>query len=235
MTEEAKRNSTAANNYLDNTVKIMRENEEFLRNNTEETYEAVVGLINYAIDLIGSNVKGEKSRKDYVRHSMFFFLLHILMPSSYAIYINWLIGNLPTCFMELRLILEVLVKCYLADLEYPDKNFFQEKLELLEKELIRNNTSTSRLMKDLGKKLGLKNDFIALWGELSKDWIHTKGVVDRVVNQIIKSRVLSWPLVIPINYSKDDLDTIEELGKRISQFRNLLKATIENYQQEFSF
>ncbi len=235
MTEEAKRNSTAANNYLDNTVKIMRENEEFLRKNAEETYEEVIRLINDAIDLIGYNVKGEKRIKDYVRHSMFFFLLHILIPSSYAIYINWLIGNLPTCFMELRLILESLVKCYLADLKYQDKNFFQEKLELLEKELMRNNISISRLMKGLGKKLGLKNDFNALWGKLSKDWIHTKGVVDRVVNQIIKSRVPSWALVIPMNYSEADLDTIEELGKRISQFRNLLKATIENYQQEFSF
>ena len=235
MTEEAKRNYTTANNYFDNTVKIMRENEEFLRNNAEETYEEVVGLINYAIDLIGSNVKGKKSVKDYVRHSMFFFLLHILVPSSYAIYIDWLICNLPACFMELRLILESLIKCYLADLKYQDKNFFQEKIELLEKELMRNNISTSRLMKGLGKKLGLKNDFIALWSKLSKDWIHTKGVVDRVVSQTIKSGVPSWALVIPMNYSETDLDTIEELGKRISQFRNLLKATIENYQQEFSF
>lgn len=234
MTEEAKRNSTVANNYLGNTMKIMKGNEEFLRKNAEETYEEVIGLINDAIDLIGSNVKGEKSIKDYVRHSMFFFLLHILIPSSYAIHTDWLTGNLLVCFMELRLMLESLVKCYLSDLKYQDKNFFQEKLELLEKELIKNNISISKLMKDLGKKLGLKNDFIALWGKLSKDWIHTKGVVDRVVNQTIKFGVPSWALVIPMNYSEDDLDTIEELGERISQFRNLLKATLENYKQEFS-
>ena len=73
-------------------------------------------------------------------------------------------------------------------------------------------------------------------GKLSKDWVHTKGIVDRIVSQISeKSGAPSWALVIPMNYAEDDLDTIKELGKRISQFRKLLKDTIENYKQETSF
>ena len=37
-----------------------------------------------------------------------------------------------------------------------------------------------------------------------------------------------------MNYAEDDLDTIKELGNHISQFRKLLKDTIENYKQETS-
>ena len=59
-------------------------------------------------------------------------LNHVLMPVGGAIYVNALTGNLPACFMELRLALESLVKCYLADLKYSDRPFFQEKLNLLE-------------------------------------------------------------------------------------------------------
>ena len=222
MIEEAKRNSTASDNYFDYTIKLMKENEEILRSNTEKTYREVIDLINNAIDLIGFAVESDNSKKDYIRYSMVLFQYHILMPSSYAIQTNLLIGNLPACFMELRLMLEAMVKCYFADLKYPNQTFFQKKLELLEIELEKENISTSKLMKVLGEKLGLKNNFIALWGKLSKEWVHPKGFVDHIVNQINeKSGAPSWALVIPMNYTEDDLDTIKELYKRLSQFRKL--------------
>lgn len=85
----------------------------------------------YALDML---LREKDSREDYVKRSMFFFLHNILMPSSYAIHTDLLISNLPACFMELRLMLESLIKCYLADLKYPEQSFFQRKLELLEKE-----------------------------------------------------------------------------------------------------
>jgi hypothetical protein len=144
---------------------------------------------------------------------------------------------MPACFMELRLMLESLAKCYLADLKYPDETIFREKLELLEKELEREHKSISKLMKELRGELGLKNDdFVALWGKLSQDWIHTKGIVDRIVKEITeKSAAPSWTFIIPIKYTETDLDTIDELRKRISQFRGLLKVIIEKYQQEWDF
>ena len=37
-----------------------------------------------------------------------------------------------------------------------------------------------------------------------------------------------------MNYAMADLDAINELGKCVSQFREILKVTIENYKQEFS-
>lgn len=128
--------------------------------------------------------------------------------------------------------LESLAKCYFADLKYPERTFFQERLELLEEE----ESSTSKLMMELGKQLGLGRGFVALWSKLSQDWIHTKGVMDRVVSHVVeKSDVPAWALVIPMNYTENDLEALDELRNRISQFRELLTATVEKYQQELGF
>jgi hypothetical protein len=59
--------------------------------------------------------------------------------------------------------------------------------------------------------------------------------MDKFVGQIEKSNVPRWALVIPVNYTENDLDALEELRKRISQFRELLAATVEKYQQELGF
>jgi len=229
MAEETKNNSAATEDYLNDIICVMKQNEAFLRHNAEETYYEVVGLINDAIDYVMFAVK--KNPEDYAKYSMIFFLHHILMPFSYAIHVDMLTGNIPVCFMELRLILESLVRCYVADLKYPDRTFFQERLELLDAENKREKKSTSKLMDELGKGLGL--NFVALWGKLSQDWIHTKGIMDRVVAQVVmKSDIPSWALVIPMNYAASDLDTIIELRNRISKFRSLLTAVMKKYQQE---
>jgi len=228
MAEGTKGNSRTAESYLDFIIDVMKKNEAFLRQNAKETYYEVVELINDAIDNVMLAVK--KRKEDYSKYSMISFLHHILMPFSYAIYVDMLVGNIPACFMELRLILESLVKCYLADLQYQDRSFFQEKLKLLEEE----RKSTSELMIRLGKKLGL--NFVALWGKLSQYWVHTKGIMDRVVAQVIeKSDVPPWGLVLPMHYSEGDLDTINELCNHISKFRSLLKITMEKYQQETTY
>jgi len=225
MTIDKESTPSGAEDYLNHIIRAMKQNEAFLRQNAEETYYEVVELINDAIDNVVLAVK--KDPEDYAKYSMIFFLHHILMPFSYAIHLDMLTGNIPACFMELRLMLESLVKCYLADFQYQDQSFFQDKLKLLEEE----RKSTSELMMELGKKLG--SNFVALWGKLSQDWVHTKGIMDRVVAQVVeKSDVPSWGLVLPMYYAESDLDTIDELRNRISKFRNLLTAVMEKYQQE---
>jgi hypothetical protein len=229
MAEETKSNSTLMEDDLNCTIGVMRKNGVFLRQNAEESYYEVVNLINDALNYLGFAVKKKGSKEYYVKHSMVFFLYHILVPFSCAIHLNMLSGNIPVCFMELRLVLESLVECYLADLRYQDQSFFQEKLKLLEEE--KEKKSTSKLMRELGEQLGL--NFVALWGELSQRWCHTKGIVDGVVAQVVeKSDAPSWALVIPMHYAKSDLDTIDELRSRISKFRSLLAAAMEKYQQE---
>ncbi len=218
--------------YFHFVTATMGENEQFLREHAKATCDEVIELVNDAIDYVGFAVR--KGPQDYVRYAMSLFLHHVLMPFSYGIYVDMVAGNIPVCYMQLRLMLESLVKCYLADFEHPDSGFSQERLELLQETMQREKRSISKLMKELGKRLGL--DFVALWGKLSHDWVHTKGIMRRVVNHLItESGVPPWALAIPMNYTKDDLNAADELRRRISQFRSLLTATMGKYQQEIGF
>lgn len=232
MTNKNKNQSTEDSNFSDIICKVTKENEQFLHENAEEAWDEFVYLTLDSINYVSDSVKRHKEHS--VKYSMDFFAQLILMPLSYAIITDILSGNLPACFMELRLMLESLVKCYLADLRYPEKTFFQEKLEELEKDLGREKKSTSKVMKEIGDELNL--DFVALWSKLSNDWIHTKGLSDRIVNRIAeKSDIPAYALVIPMNLNKSGLDDIGELQKRISQFRILLNATMEKHQQNHQF
>lgn len=228
MTKETREDSPKQ--LLEYYSKVIEENMEFLRRNAEESFGEVIDLINDAIDYMISETKEKRGVEEYVRNPLSFFLYHVLMPQSYAILTDLLVGNLPACFMELRLMLETMAKCYFAGL-HPNKTlFFEVKLELLEEWMGKREISTARLLKDFGNKIGLKDEPIKLWGKLSKDWVHTRGIVKRVVNEIVeKSEPPSWALTIPMNYTIADLDDIRELGKRTSQFRKLLKATMDNY------
>ena len=89
-------------------------------------------------------------------------------------------------------------------------------------------------MKELDKHLGLKSS-IALWGKLSQNWVHARGVMDGIVDHITEnSDVPPWGLVIPMNYTPDDLHTLNKLREQLAEFRYILKLVMQNYQQSVS-
>ena len=134
MAEQTQTDSAASEKYLGHVFEVMRGNEQFLRENAQDVYREIVDLANDAIDYLGIVLEHPTREEECVRRSMFVFLNHVLMPLSGAIWLDVLSGNLPVCFVEIRSVLESLVKCYLADLRYPDQEFFQERLRLLEEE-----------------------------------------------------------------------------------------------------
>lgn len=231
MADRVEDGSSPGDEYLHHVVQVMRENNAFLRGNAKEVLDEVVRLINDAIDYVSVAVKRREATEEYVKSAMVFFLQHVLMPFSYALYAEALAANLPACFMQIRLVVESLALCYLADARYPDLAFFEDKLKRLEADGYR----ASRCMKEVDAELGLEDEFIRLWGRLSGDWIHTRGVVGKVVDSIlVTSEVPAWALVIPMSYAQSDLETLEELRKRVSQLRGLLSATTSAYGLEVS-
>ena len=207
--------SREAKKLIEDFCKVIKRNEKFLRKYAEETYNECIELINDAIDYT-------KNKENYT-NSFYFFSNHILMPLSYAVWMDLLCGNLPACFIELRLILESLAMFFLIGPFSQESEFFKEMLNsALYKEKI------SKILKDFGNRIGLKDEPITLWGKLSENWVHTKGIVKRVVSEIIeKSDVPSWALVIPIEYTNSELEDIKELRKRISKLRELIKIAIQ--------
>lgn len=232
MAEKVEDSSSARAKYLDYIFQVTRQNENFLHENSEELYVEIIELNNDAIDHIRIATENRTVAEEYVKSSVLYFLYHVLMPIGGAIYINTLIGNLPACFMELRLALESLVKCYFADQRYPESEFFRDRLHLFEKKVRGQNTSISSLMNELDKHLGLKKDSITLWGKLSESWVHARGVMDGIVDHVIeKSDAPPWGLVIPANYTSNDLSSLNELRKRLDQFRVLLEIIFQKHRQ----
>lgn len=210
--------------YLNFIFKVMTENQSFLLNSDKgkKTCDEVIELCNDAIDQASYFAKREDNISEYVRFAMASFTFQVLMPQSNAIYANLLLGNIVACFNELRLMTESLAICYWADLKFPKQSFFQEKFQLLGEE--RKEKSVSKYLRDLDKEA------ITLWGQLSQGWVHTKGIMDRLVIEITeKSEVSAWALTIPIAYTLGDVDTVDELGRKVSQFRALLRATVDRW------
>jgi len=113
--ERTRDSSPARDEHLDLIFRVMRENEGFLYEHSQALYGETVGLINDGVEHIGTAIKGGAVVQDFVSSSVLYFLTHVLVPVGGAIYVNALVGNLPACFMQLRLALESLAKCYLAD------------------------------------------------------------------------------------------------------------------------
>ena len=143
------------------------------------------------------------------------------MPQNYAVWIDLLYGNLPACFMELRLILESLAGFSLIDSFSQEFEFFEKMLNAFYK------GKPSDKLKEFGNKIGVKNEPFNLWKKLSQNWVHPKGIIKRLISEITKkSDVPSWAWIIPMEYTNSDLKDIEELGKCISKLRELIKAVI---------
>ena len=131
MMEKEGDGSSSRQEYLDLIFQVIRENEHFLYENSEDLCSEIVELMNDAIDYMKEGTIAE----DYVKYSVLYFLNHVILPVSGAICLNALAGNIPACLMELRLALESLVKCFLADLKYPNPEFFRDRLHLFEKKV----------------------------------------------------------------------------------------------------
>jgi hypothetical protein len=236
MMAEIQDRSYMEEEYLEHISRVMRENESFLREHSRELYGEIAGVMNDAIHQLGVAMQRGAKPQDFVKFSMLYFLNHVLVPVAGAVYVNALTGNLPACIMELRLALESLVKSYVADQKYPDVEFFQDRFHALEKQLQEDGVSISKLMKELDRSLGFKSGSVVLWGKLSEDWVHATGIMDGIVRHLVEtSDVPAWGLVIPNSYAEGDLIALDELRKRLSQFRRLLKSVIQEYYGKADF
>jgi len=221
--KEANESLNEADKIISFLSEVIKENDAFLRENAREVYEEVTKLAaNDAINVLYLIFENFENEEEAINHPIVFFAMHVLLPMSYAIYTDLLLGNLPACFMELRLMLETMAKCYFTEKIDQSQESFVIKLELLEDMLKEKKISITKLMKELGP------DFVKLWGKLSEKWIHTRGILTRITDRFVETGIPpSWGLILPATYTEEDLDDIQELGKRLAEFRKLLKAVVD--------
>lgn len=199
------------------TCQRMKNNEKFLIQHLQHI--EIIELINDAIDYMPIGVKDTRTA---IKSSKFFYLHQILLPSSYAVYIHLLTGNLPACFRELRFLYESLAFCYYAEKNYPDEEFFIEQIKKLGKQ---KDLSKTKLTKNLGKDFGMKSEIDPIYGQLSENWVHIGGFAEKIANITIDSQLPSWCWILPIELDDNDLSVIRELNNNVSVFRKILEKT----------
>lgn len=215
-------------NFSKTVCGVMSENEKFLLKNFKDVVDEIVELANDAIDCVASYAKQDKDRQLYGQKATHFYAYHVLMPTSHAIFTSLLTGNLPSCFRELRFMVEMLVKCHLADAHYPNLSFFRDKLHALENRDGEKRIAEVAFVKEFSEKTGL-NGMVPLWKALSEE-THARKFVERVVENIVeKDNMPGYALVIPIPYNRGDISDLSELNSYVISFRNILnKALSQN-------
>jgi|GEM_PF-2286762 len=202
--------------FIEVAKRIALDNAKILEERSKGILEEVEGLINDAWEY-ESRVK---------ENAMLLYFATILQPIVYGAYIDLLIGNLPAFFMEIRLLLEALAYCYMA-------KFFPENYPLGE---IFQSASASKVLVEFSEMARLGDGPIKLWGKLSEDWCHalritkkgSKGVMARVIEHLEKHLIPPLPS-IPLSYGifwEETSYLIDEAGKRLSEFRQILKSAI---------
>ena len=229
MAERTKGGSSSREHYLEYLFDKLRGNEAFLYENAQELYTEIVALENDAIDHIGGWSRSGAGPGDYIKAAMPYFLIHVLLPVSGAIHLNALAGNLPGCYSALRLALESLVKCHLADTHHSSQGFFPDRICSLQEPPNGKRKSTTSLMKEWDKLVGREDRAAALWKELSEVWVHARGIMEGIVDRIVQHPAApAWGIVLPQAFMMGDMSTLDELKRRLSQFRSLLRDAMSH-------
>ena len=203
----------------------------------EEAEKEVVDLINDVIDYWPRGLPSNKFMDLAIRSAFLFSLLHVVWPLSNGILVDLLIGNLPACFMQLRLIIETAAKALTTDYEYGFQGISLHGVEELEKHLQRKNISMSKFYREIfsrvvGKEVG--RNTLRLWSKLSENWVHFRGIARRIRKRIEeeeKNIPPSYVLVLPTELNEGDTKDIKELTKRVTETRKLLQIFFKTWEK----
>lgn len=163
----------------------------------------------------------DKRRALMGKYAMLNYIFAVLNPLYLGIELDFLAGNLPSSFLQMRTLLEQLAKCYAADLRFQDQDRFQVRLERIERLIDRRETSTSKIIKEMNPKAA------PLWGKLSGSWVHLKQL-----NRLVSSdgKIPEYRIVaIPTRYWSSEIPKIVELGEYVHEFRGILKSAMDSW------
>lgn len=186
----------------------MLDNEQFLlQDNYKQIYDEVLSLADDALEYYPLD-------KKFV-NPMIEFVMNGLQPLSQGILVGLLTGNIVSCFMQLRLLVE-----YLAMTSHANKISEGHLLEKFEK--IRQDYDQKTLSEMIGK---FDKDALSLWKNLS-NWHHAKTHSDKIEKTIINEGVKLWSIIQPAPYSSGDVKELLELKNSVEQFRKLLQKHV---------
>ncbi|RLF18137.1 MAG: hypothetical protein DRJ68_07035 [Thermoprotei archaeon] len=215
-------------------------NARFIKENKqiEGAVREAVDLVNDIIDYVFKLLGAQKEKAFEGRSAFSAMMMHVAMPLSYGIFCNMMIGNLPACYSQMRVILEGLVKSLIADVRFPEYPFFEPKLDSLERVLSEARFSFSKMCQLLMPATVKKEDIdhiTALWKDLSEKWVHARGVVKKIVDKLVEeTRPPPWSIIIPVPYDKNDISDLQEFAGYVKRLRKAVEALMNAWSLLFT-
>jgi hypothetical protein len=209
----------------ENLSRTAEKNETFFKSGpARKSWTEIVELVNDAIDHVGWFVKLTDWRSSLATSPVANYLAVLLMPLSYGVYTDLLVGNLPCCFMQLRVLIEQLGKTRYSERGSSQKEPFQEKLTDLETKIAQRKISLTQVIRG-----SLGHETAELWAGLSERWIHVKGL--RRIIEAVEADSSRLNLVMPMPLTEADLPDLVELQKGVATFRRVLAQTVGEWKK----
>jgi hypothetical protein len=218
-------------------LKEASQNNYFNVKGIPELEDALKEAAELANDIIDYYPRGDarKVLELLVKSAFLFSIFHVLWPLSLGIFLDLLIGNLPACFMQLRLLVETAAKALLVDHEMKFRSDVFTGVEELEKSLRRKEaaspcaTSTSRVLRRLSelKLVGERTaeEAVKLWNKLSVEWAHFRGAFIRTRKALeMFGDLPSFRYVLPAGLGEEDSEDLRELAECVARTRRLLRT-----------
>ena len=210
-----------------------KRNEQFARSSpvASEALKLSVDIWNYTFDIWAESLRSKQFG------AVPLTLLHIVQPQIYGMIYNFLLGNLPACYMSMRVVLEAVVDAVIVstrfyDLPFPDN---LRHLRQLERETRLAFADKCRLLIPASAQ-SVVNNINELWSYLSEHWTHAKGIVrkldDKVREAIQKGQTATppmWALALPYTYDKSDIDDLEEFVNNLRKLKKVVETLLEPF------
>ncbi len=206
---------------IDWIVADMKTNLTFAKENhaARECFTQITELMNDLIDHLGEI---PKEPSEVVKSCKSIYLMNVLMPASFGIYMDFLAGNVPVCFMQLRMIIESMAEYFEADRVARADIFFYEKLQFSAEMQKRKRESLSKLIDEVD------GEAAKVWHKCS-DWMHSQALAKKFVEQVAERGVPAWGLVIPMEYTEVDEQSLVELTRNLNLFRTSFSRVLKGW------
>jgi len=212
---------------------VLKENEQFVIRNPKaaEAHDLMIDLW-----MIASEVEGayELQKHDTTVSRT---LLHAVLPQVHSMLYNFLLGNLPACYISMRVVLEAIVDAIIADTKFHDLPF-PNNLELLKQHERKGLKFTRKCELLPAWAQNAVKEIDGLWRYLSNYWVHPKGTIRIIGDRKQRWRIVkrgpfplyelnsSWWCYAPSKYHKRDLNDIQELVNWLHKLKEVVKILL---------
>ena len=143
------------------------------------------------------------------------YLVRVLRPLSQSLRLDFLLGKVPECFLEVRGLLEQLARAVQADTRFAKEQAFATRLSKLDS----SKASLSKLVEEMDGTAG------SLLTDLGSSWVQTQEPL---------TGHAGWMSVAggPAAYSYKDLDELTRLGRAVQKFRELQARVLEKWKNK---